>query len=508
MRYRILIYISLILGIVSLISTFPADSDEPVIEWQLTPYWPHTRHTNIWPELSEHFKLDHSVRQAAVKKQIRFLSQHQDYMSELTTNATPFIYYVYSQTRKHNMPAEIALIPMVESDYDPFGISRTGATGLWQMMPGTASGLGLKIDWWYDGRRNIIRSTQAALAHLRYLHAYFGDWLLALAAYDCGDGTVRAAIRHNKQRGLPTDFWHLQLPKETKRYVPKLLALAAIIADRKHHGLSLKAIPNSPFFAAIQMEGQIEMSRIAKLANTSVKLIRKLNPAFRRWATAPSGNYWLLLPEKSAIIFRNNLDKLENSTASLHHYKVQSGDTLSRLAHLSHTTVKSIKSANHLNSDMLHIDQTLLIPNASIHGNLLGMKKQNSKIAEDKVPGPKRFTHTVKSHENLNSIAHHYHIKPEQIRYWNQLSYHSKLKPKQQLIIWKKQTRNKNRFQKHKTYHGKRDNQLVIHIVAPGQSLSTIAHYYRVSSHKIIAWNHLNDKKYLQVGEKLKIYLY
>ena len=327
MRYRILINICLTLGLVGLLTAYAATSNQPKIEWHLSQYWPHSPDTNLWNELANHFTLDHYVDKPQVQHQINFLRRRQDYINELTNNAKPYLYFVYSQTQTHNMPVEIALVPMIESDYDPFGVSSTGATGLWQMMPGTASGLGLKIDWWHDGRRDVVASTNAALEHLRYLHSYFGNWLLALAAYNCGDGTVRAAIRYNKRHHLPTDFWHLRLPVQTKLYVPKLLALAAVVADRNHYNLHLAEIPNHPYFAGVKMEGQLELSRVAKLSNTSKKAIRKLNPTFRRWATIPIGKYWLLIPADKLRTFEKNLRGAEHKTTSVawEHHRVRDG---------------------------------------------------------------------------------------------------------------------------------------------------------------------------------------
>lgn len=497
MFYRKLIKFCLILSLVGVIAASFADSadlrKEPQIEWRLSQYWPHSMEKSLWTELAEHFQLNHDLDRRSVQYEINYLRHHQDYINELTHNAKPYLYYIYSQTLRHDMPAEIALVPMVESDYDPFGVSRTGATGLWQMMPGTASGLGIKIDWWYDGRRNVIQSTSAALKHLQYLHTYFGNWLLALAAYDCGDGTVRAAIRYNKRHHRPTDFWDLPLPKETKYYVPKILALAAIIEKPNHYGLRLKNIPNRPYFDGIKMKGQIEMSRIAKLSHTSIKVVRELNPAFRRWATSPSGSYWLLLPADKANLFQRALNQTDHqhNVKWIHHVVVQ-GDTLGNLANQYHTTVALLERINQLKGSLIRVGQHLLIPR-SYKGKVPEIKKQMGRIAEDKIPGPKRLTHTVKSKENLWTIAARYKVKPSQIRYWNNLAYHDKLKPKQQLVIWKK--------------HKNHEHKAIIHTVRQGESLSKIADHYHIPIHKLIVWNHLQDPQYLRIGEKLKIYL-
>ena len=529
----------------------PSQKASPTVEWQLSQYLPHPRSIDLWQDLSDHFQLEKNLDQPAVQKQIRFLQHHQDYINELTHNAKPYLYYVYTQTEKNHMPAEMALIPMVESDYEPFGVSRTGATGLWQMMPGTASWLGIKINWWYDGRRNVIASTSAALKHLRYLHREFHSWLLAMAAYDAGDGTIRSAIRYNQRRHRPTNFWSLPLPKETRRYIPKLLALSAVIKNPEHYGIHLKPVENHPYFSAVKMKGQIDLSHVAKLATIDAKTVRHLNPAFRRWATTPSGDYWLLLPADKARIFQNNLAQSEKKRVTWNYHRIQSGDTLGKLAHQYHTTVTILQQVNHIKGSSIRIGQQLLIPRTK-HLPLSQIKKSGQRIAEDKIPGPKRTVHTVKSKDTLSNIAKRYHVKADQIRYWNRLAYHHRLHPKQQLIIWKKKTAihpgyhrytirpgdslNRIGHRYHVSSHAimaanhlitsllhigqplripypdihhkqyQKPYKVVTHTVRPGQSLSEIAHYYHVSSQNIITWNHLAHQKYIHVGEKLKIY--
>jgi membrane-bound lytic murein transglycosylase D len=559
MRYRILLNICLVVGMASMLAACPAsDTAElthsktaPEIEGQLSQYLPHPRSSNLWQDLAGNFQLKQNLEQPAVQKQIHFLQHRQDYINELTHNAKPYIYYVYTQTQKNNMPAEMALIPMVESDYEPFGVSRTGATGLWQMMPGTASWLGIKINWWYDGRRNVVSSTNAALKHLRYLHSEFGSWLLAMAAYDAGDGAIRSAIRYNKRHHRPTDFWSLPLPKETKRYIPKLLALAAVIKGAEHYGIHLKPLENRPYFTAVKMQGQIDLSHVAKLATTDSNTVRHLNPAFRRWATAPAGDYWLLLPVDKARIFQTNLTQSEKKRVTWAYHQVQSGDTLSDLADHYHTTITILQQINHIKGPFIHTGQKLLIPRSK-HIQLGRIKKAGKRIAEDKIPGPKRIAHTVKTKETLSTIAQRYRVKAGQIRYWNHLAYHDKLQANQQLIIWKKKTIHPTGYHHYtiksgdnlsqighryhvsapaimaanglstmllhigqtlripyptihdQHYPGK--HQTLTHTIRPGQSLSEIAHYYHVTSRDIIHWNHLEHQKYIHVGEKLKIY--
>ena len=182
-------------------------------------------HPDLWQVINRSEKLQFDINQKDIQTQIRHYTANPHTLPTLANNAKPYLYYVYQQTQQQHMPVELALLPMVESNYNPFLYSSRGATGLWQIMPGTASGFNLDINWWYDGRRDIRASTQAAFTYLKYLHDYFDDWLLAIAAYNCGEGTVIKAIHHNKALHKPTDFWSLSLPYQTKNYLPKLLAL-------------------------------------------------------------------------------------------------------------------------------------------------------------------------------------------------------------------------------------------------------------------------------------------
>ena len=494
MRNR-LIRIILILGLTILLAACPS-SDQPnktqaTNQWRFSDILPTSMHKNIWPAMSADFRLENYDQNPAVQKIITHLKKHQDYINELTHNAKPYLYYIFQQTQKRHMPAEIALLPMVESDYNPFAYSKRGATGLWQMMPGTGSGFGLRIDWWFDGRRGIVTSTNAALKYLAYLHSYFGNWLLAIAAYDSGGGTVRAAIRYNKLHHKPTDFWSLPLPAETKRYIPKLLAFAAIIRDSKHYGLHLNAIPNKPYFTAVKLHGQMNLSHIAKLANTSTETIRKLNPGFRRWATSPKGHHWLLVPSKNASIFTANLSQPQPTHVTWLHHRVNAGENLSMLAEKFHTTTAILQRVNKINGTIIRIGQELLIPK-SFHGKFTTRieQQQKSSVAEDRIPGPKRYVHVVKAKDNLWTISARYHVKPSQLVYWNHLGYHAKLRPNQKLVIWKKGVHHKT------ASHA--------YVVQRGDNLSVIAQHFHVSIRSIKNSNGMAGDL-LHIGQKLKI---
>jgi len=514
-------------------------------------------HPNLWKTMDKDHALSYNPEQIEIKKQIEFYTKNKTYINHLTNNATPYIYYIYQQTHKRNMPAEIALLPMVESNYSPFLYSKQGATGLWQIMPGTASGFHLDINWWYDGRRDTEASTTAALDYLDYLHNYFNDWLLAIAAYNCGEGTVQQAIRHNKKLNKPTTFWALSLPYQTKTYVPKLLALATIMHNPQQYSVTLPNIPNKPYFKSIPMSGQIDFSLIATLADMPTQDIRLLNPGFRRFATSPDKDYAILLPVDKAEIFTNNLNDNTEKRVNWSHHIVQSGDTLSEIADTYKTKTSILMRVNNLSSNIIHPKQNLLIPltnNTSFHANI---KTQQGNIAEDHIPGPQRTIYIVQAGDTLNSIARHYGVRTSAIEFWNNLSSARPIHEHDSLIIWLskpiykqptptiykvkagdslsaianhnhtsvaklKQSNNlKNNTIKIgqtlkiiantnqvaiKHFSPKSKNEMIIHTVSPGENLSVIAHHYHVSVNQLNSWNNLHNKTQIKIGQKISIY--
>lgn len=442
-------------------------------------------------EVTTHFALDNTPDHKLIKKEMHYYLSHKEYLDTLMTNAKPYLFYVYQQTALRHMPAEIALLPMVESNYAPYGISSTGATGLWQMMPGTASGFGIRINWWYDGRRDIKASTTAALNYISYLHNRFGSWLLTIAAYNSGEGTVLSAIRYNKRHHLPTDYWALKLPKQTEYYVPKLLALAHLYASPTNYSLHLPTIPNHAYFKGVIMHGQISFKHIVAYSHTDLTKIRQLNPGFRRWATVPNKTYTLLLPSNKVATYLANLSQHKNNLITWIHHDVKSGESLTSIAMNYHTHPIVIKTVNHLKTDVIQPRQTLLVPMTynQKHAHLL-IKKTSKIIAEDRLPGPKRVVHIVAKNDTLSSISVRYHVKPSQIIYWNKLAYNSKLHIEQPLTIW--------------VHHKTRRPVFYTYKVKHGDNLLRIAQRFNTKISEIQRVNHLRGDL-IQVGLELNI---
>jgi len=489
-------FLTSIVAIVSLLSVTSANAfmapSLPILS-TLTHSYNMNYGSSLWANMRSNFELQDDAYMPAVRREIHWWQQHQGYLYDMLTQSQPYIYYVFAQTRNRHLPAELALLPFVESQYNPFAYSSVGAMGLWQMMPGTASGFGIKINWWYDGRRDVVTSTSAALDYLTYLYNFFDqNWQLAIAAYDSGEGTVLDAVRHNEREHRRTDFWNLPLPEETRDYLPKLLALAAIIKNPNQYNIELPYISDRSYFAAVDVHSQIDISEAAKLADVSVSTIRSLNPGFRRWATDPDGPYDILVPVAKTKFFIEHLNYLpKKDRVTWRHYYIRHGDTLDKIARKFHTDIPIIKQVNGLTSDIIHLHQSLLIPESfhgSIHSELL---RERATIAEVDIPGPQRSVYIVKPGNTLWSIAKQFNLNTRQIRFWNNLSSKHAVSSGERLTLWVK---------KHHWFH----SHTINYTVRSGDNLSKIAKEFNTTASKIKKLNYLHSDL-IHVKQNLKI---
>lgn len=265
----------------------------------------------LWEDLIHHFSLNHQVNHPEVRKQLKWIEKHPDYIKTLTKQSQPYLFHVYDELKKRNLPGELALIPMIESEYDPFSSSNKGAAGIWQIMPQTARDLGLTRNHWVDGRKNFAPSTNAALNYLSHLHQFFnGNWILAVAAYNSGEGTVKKAMRRNHE----SQFWSLRLPQETKHYIPRLLALAEVFQNPKRYHIQLPVLPQKPYLQEVEVSHHINLNKAAKLAKIPSRALYKLNPGFKDWSEKPSHSYKLLIPTEAVGTFNKGLADLSKVT--------------------------------------------------------------------------------------------------------------------------------------------------------------------------------------------------
>lgn len=440
-----------------------------------------------WDVVRQQFSLNHHLERPEVKNQIHWLLAHPNYLKKLK-EAEPFIYHIINEVQKRHLPGEIVLIPMLESAYNPLAYSGAGAAGLWQLMPKTGKHLGIKGDWWIDGRRHIGASTSAALNYFSYLGRFFhGDWLLAIAAYDCGEGKIQRLVRatpYNRR-----SFWYLALPTETQIYVPRLLALAEIIAHPNQYHVQLPRVPHQPYFTEVHINRQMDLNQAAKLAGMSFKDFLKLNPGFNHWSTSPNIPSKLLIPMSHIQEFSRNFSNYSTTPASLEKHIVQPGESLYSIALKFHTTPNLLAKINHLQSINLQPGQFIHIPTtmASTKPQYMPVKHQ-APVNHSAIIAPKfyKILHIVQPHEQMINIQRQYQISQQDIISWNQLS-NRQLIPGQKLIIWRQTNGNP------------------YYIVRPGDTLIQIAKNNHLSTDNIKRLNPGLNSKRLHPGDKIRV---
>jgi membrane-bound lytic murein transglycosylase D len=403
----------------------------------------------------------------------------------------------------HNMPAEIALLPIVESAYDPFAYSHGRAAGLWQFIPVTGKRFGLKQDWWYDGRRDLLDSTNAALDYLQYLNKRFkGDWLLALAAYNSGEGTVSKAVRRNLKKGKPATFWDLKLPKETRAYVPKLIALKQLVDTPDAYGIELGPLPNEPYFEIVNTGGQVDMAVAANLAGIELEALYRLNPGFNQWATPPEGPHRLLIPVDHASGFRQAIASLppEKRVQWVRH-KIKNGDSLGTIAKRYHTTVSALKAANGVNGTSIRAGKHLLVPVSSQDQDSYKLSaQQRLKRKQEHTRKGHKTRHVVSPGDTFWDLSREYKVSMRKLASWNGMAPGDPLRVGQKLVVWTSQSSTKN-------FHPGSRIRPIHYTVRKGDSLSRISSKFKVSVTELRKWNTLPKGRYLQPGQRIKLYV-
>lgn len=458
---------------------------------------------DVWTRLRNDLSFDLSIDNKAVRAQRNWYANHPDYFVRISKRAQRYLFHVADAIENSEMPAELALLPIVESAYDPFAYSHGRASGMWQFIPATGKRFGLHQDWWYDGRRDVVKSTEAALKYLTYLHKRFDrDWLLALAAYNSGEGNVNKAIRKNRKNGKATDFWSLQLPKETKDYVPKMIALAQILKQPEKYGVEFPVIPNEPYFETVDVGSQIDMAQAADMAEIDLDEMYLLNPGFNQWATRPDGPHLLNVPIEKANAFRVNLASLPaEKRINWVRYKIQSGDSISVIAKRYKTTAKVLREVNGMTNNKIRAGKVLFVPVASKGAEqyvLTATERLKSKQNRTSSSSIKKI-HITKPGDSFWDIARKYGVGTRDVARWNNLGTSDTLRIGQKLVIWSKPGKSANN-----------DRQVIRRIhykVRSGDSLARIAQKFNVGISDIESWNGINRKKYLQPGQPLKLYV-
>ncbi|WP_333609307.1 lytic transglycosylase [Arsukibacterium sp.] len=452
---------------------------------------------DIWQRIQS--QLTFKVPQTRpIVEQRNFYTNHQSYLDRVALRAQPFLYFIVEELEKRNMPLELALLPIVESAFDPFAYSHARASGMWQFMPATGKRFGLKQNFWYDGRRDVIESTGAALDYLQYLYNTLEhDWLNAIAAYNAGEGRIGRAVRANKNRRLPTDFWSLDLPAETTAYVPKLLALVDILKRPDDFNIVWKFIANEPRIAVVDVGSQIDLALAADMADLSVAELQALNPGFNQWATDPDGPHRLVVPLDKAEPFSQALAATPaDKRLQWQRYTVASGDTLGKIAQQHNTSVAAISRLNKLTGNTIRIGQHLLIPVSADNADRYVLSQQNRiNAAQNRPAGNTQLDYIVQSGDTLWDISRKYNVTVAELARWNGMVQRDPLRPGQKLVIWQQQEQ----------LNKKPVTRTVNYRVRQGDSLARIAQRFSVTVADIARWNNINAERFLQPGQQLKL---
>lgn len=463
---------------------------------------------DLWNRLRQGFALNHDVDNERVRDQLNWYASHPKYIDRVVDRGSRYLHYILNETEKRGLPAEFALLPVVESAFDPFAYSHGRAAGIWQFIPSTGKYFGLTQSWWHDDRRDIVAATDAALRYLdRLTERFDGDYTLALAAYNSGGGTVSSAMRRNRKANRPTDFWSLQLPRETRHYVPKLIALAKIFDKPEEYGITLPALKDTPYFEVVETGSQLDLAQAAELAGVDIDEIYLLNPSYNRWATNPDGPHRLLVPVEKAESFRSALANFPvDQRVSWQNYSVRSGDSLITIARKFNTTPSVIQQVNKLNSDLIRIGQRLLIPSASRGSDAYALSaSQRLERKQERKRDGNKVRYTVRRGDTFWDIAREHRVSVREVAAWNGMAPGDPLIPGKELVIWSKTSaptvvasnsaRNKGMVRK------------VGYRVRKGDSLYAIANRFSVNVNDIASWNDLNKSRYLQPGQSLVLYV-
>lgn len=442
----------------------------------------------------------------ALDAELNWFVARPDYLERVFGRSERYLFHIVEALERRGMPLDLALLPVVESAFDPFAYSHGRAAGLWQIIPGTGRRLGLKQNWWYDARRDVLESTRAALDYLQYLNDLFeGDWLLAVAGYNSGEGNVAKAMRRAEAAGQPTDFWHIRryLPRETRTYVPRLLALRQLVAVPRAYGVTLPVVPDEPYFAVVETDGQIDMALAAELAGMSTERLYSLNPGVNRWATDPDGPHRILVPVAQAGMLASSLlDLGTRDRVRWSRHRVRAGDTLGQLAFAYQTTPAVLMRVNGLNTDVIRIGQNLMVPHAvkDLEDYTQTVDARTARIQSQHRDG-ERKAYVVRAGDSLWSISRRYDVAVRELARWNAMAPGDTLSVGRELVVWTAAT--SATLAPSQTERIRR----LTYTVRKGDSLYRISTRFRVSVPELLDWNDLSSDRYLQPGQRLVMYV-
>lgn len=469
---------------------------------------------NLWDRIRAGFRFDLAQDNDRIAAQRNWYLRNPQYLDRVIARGSRYLHYIVEETESRDMPMELALLPVVESAFDPFAYSVADAAGPWQFIPSTGRVFGLRQDWWYDGRRDIVYSTNAALDYLEQLAARFeGDYYKALASYNAGAGTISRAVTRNLRAGKRTDYWSLKVPQETAAYVPKLIALAQIVQDPGRYGVRLNPIPDEQRFVEVRLPMQVDLARAAELVGMPLAELYLYNPAYARWMTDPVGPHRLLVPVELAADFRRALDDAETDefVFTLRH-TVADGETLESIAARHGIPMEALRAMNE-NVDgspaagtVINVPQPRLMLAADdmTYETRIVALNQPGKVRRS-VPQTQRYV--VRRGDTLSTIARKYKVALRDLARWNNMKISKPLSIGQTLTVRAGSAPSvaSSSGGKSRGSSGGGDRR-INHTVKSGETLSSLSRKFKVSVHDIARWNDFSPKRQLKIGERVKIY--
>lgn len=459
---------------------------------------------DIWARMRRQFTIPRS-HSSRFQRQADWFRRNHDYFDRVAERSRDYLPYIVREAERRGLPLELALLPVVESAFQPFAYSPARASGLWQFIPSTARLYGLRINWWYDGRRDLVAATEAAFDYLEKLHRDFdGDWLLAVAAYNWGEGNLRRALAHNRKNGKPLDFWSLKVPRETRTYVPRWLAVCDIVARPEHYGMTLRYVPDEVGFRLVELDHQIDLTLAAELADISLDRLYRLNAGYRRWATEPQGPHQLLIPASNADAFTQRVASLSPEHQVMwQHHEVVAGDTLSAIAARYRTSVDALTHHNRLNGTLIRVGDHLLVPEGPTGLDTHALSSEVRRGLSLAQRGGERIRarrHRVRKGESLWLIARRYGVPLADLVSWNRLDPEAWLMPGQTLELRESPGSSVPTTTASATRESGR------YIVRNGDSLWLIARRHGVAVDDLVAWNRLAPDDWLMPGQVLRVH--
>jgi membrane-bound lytic murein transglycosylase D len=380
-----------------------------------------TADPDLWGRIRRGFQMP-DLQSDLVDMQANWYAQRPDYVQRMTERSQKYLYHIVEELEARHMPTELALLPFIESAYNPQALSVAKAAGMWQFVPGTGRTYNLKQNMWQDERRDVLASTSAALDYLTRLHDMFGDWYLALAAYNWGEGNVQRAIARNQAAGLPTDYQSLRMPGETRNYVPKLQAVKNIVTNPQVYGLSLPAIPNHPYFVTVTTSHDIDVDMAAKLSNMTTEEFRSLNPSFRKPVILGATQPQILLPFDNANAFEQNLKSSTGSLSSWTTYTVTERAAPAAIAQKIGVDADTLMEVNKIPAGMrLKPGSTIVVPRGNDDDEDISADVAESAVLamEPDVPDTRKMLIRVRRKQSMAVLADRYGVSVSQLKAWN-----------------------------------------------------------------------------------------